>query len=253
MRIVPAYFLLALISAAYAAPAPAPVAPACSFHNTGAESYAPNLSSESRTPPVLRALTDVNDSMETNLAYGTNTPSRTPPQARGTAITLELEGQQPGNDKLTVSMAAISLVKPKSVRIEFMEQYDHAGSGAPQHFEEGMPNCVDKLLKWIIEFWQPDMQYDLTYGNSFYKVLSDGFAEPPARFEFYVSGFAKCFAKTASVQGSRKSKPPQPSCRVVVDSEKGKIIVYKEDVKKGTSMLFSEELPENLWRPGQRK
>ncbi|KAJ4493044.1 hypothetical protein C8J55DRAFT_502071 [Lentinula edodes] len=256
MRVVPAYFLPALVSAAYAAPAPAPapVAPARSFHDTGAKAYALNLPSESRTSPILRALTNVNDSMETNLAYGTNTPSRTPPQARGTAITLEPEGRQPGNDKPTVSTAAISRVIPKSVRIEFVEQYDHAEPGAPQGFKAGAPDCVSGLLKWIIEIWQPNIQYDLTYVNSFYEVLSDGFAQPPDIFEFYVSGFAECFAKTAFVQdpkNTRKSIPPPPSCRAVVNSIKGKITVYQEDMKQGTLMLFSKELPEKLWRPGR--
>ncbi|KAJ3886758.1 hypothetical protein GG344DRAFT_69382 [Lentinula edodes] len=213
MRVVPAYFLPALVSAAYAAPAPAPVAPARSFHDTGAEAYAPNLPSESRTSPVLRALTDP-----------------------------------------TVSTAAISRVIPKSVTIEFVEQYDHAEPGAPQGFKAGAPDCVSGLLKWIIEIWQPNIQCALTYVNSFYEVLSDGFAQPPARFEFYVSGFAGCFAKTAFVhdsKNSRKSTPPPPSCRVVVDRDKGKITVYQEDMKQGTLMLFSKELPEKLWRPGR--
>ncbi|KAJ3813958.1 hypothetical protein F5876DRAFT_62682 [Lentinula aff. lateritia] len=133
MRVIPPYFFFALISAAYAAPAP--VAPASSFPNTEAEAYASNLPPDPRTPLELRAFSDVNDSMKTN--YGSNKPSGTPPQARGTAITLELEGRQPGNDKPTVSTAAISPVNTEIVRIKFVEQYDHAGSGAPQGFEAG--------------------------------------------------------------------------------------------------------------------
>lgn len=185
--------------------------------------------------------------MNTNLAYGSNISSGTSPQARGTPIALELEGRQPGND-----MGAHS--PSQTAQIQFVEQYDHTESGAPQGFKAGAPDCVDELLKWMIEIWQPNIQYALTYVNSFYEVLSDGFAQPPARFEFYVSGFAECFAKTAFVhdpKNSRKSTPPPPSCRVVVNSNKGKITVYQEDMKKGTSMLFSKELPENLWRPGR--
>ncbi|GAW05519.1 hypothetical protein F5879DRAFT_1038902 [Lentinula edodes] len=252
MRVVPAYFF-ALVSATYAAPAP--VASTRSFHNTEAEAYASNLPSESRTPPELRAFSaDVNDTMNTNLAYGSNISSGTSPQARGTPIALELEGRQPGNDKPTAPMGAHS--PSQTAQIRFVEKYGHTESGAPQGFKAGAPNCVDELLKWMFENWQPNTQYALTYVNSFYEVLSDGFAQPPDIFEFYVSGFAECFAKTAFVQdpkNPRKSIPPPPSCRVVVKSNKlkGKITVYQEDMKKGTSMLFSKELPENLWRPGK--
>ncbi|KAH7875745.1 uncharacterized protein C8R40DRAFT_1069316 [Lentinula edodes] len=239
MRVVPPYFFFALISAAYAAPAP--VAPASSFPNTEAEAYASNLPPDPRTLPELRAFSDVNDSMKTNLAYG-NVPSGTPPQVRGTAITLELEGRQPGNDKPNIFAASNSLVK--TVRIKFVEQYDHAGSGAPQRFTEGAPTCVDELLKRIIEIWKPNVPFTLTYINSFYEVLSDGFAVPPTEFEFYVSGIGDCFPKGAAVEGARSRR----SCHAVVDSKK--IIINREDVKKGTSMIFSQELPKKLWRPG---